>query len=152
MSSKQAVTAPVVTRILVGDDCYETYPCQHNVVITYNDGTTARDCMTGPSIYKMFQKWGIACTDEHIAYYGSAEYMQEQTQREAERAERERRWNRKVTSIIIGHKCQSRGVYGCQHTICLNFDSGETEVRKDEDAADIVSECQRWNLQVPPHF
>jgi hypothetical protein len=52
--------------IMVGDMCYLTLPCQHDVTLTYSDGSTEKACWFSWKIASVLRKLGKP-VDAHLA-------------------------------------------------------------------------------------
>lgn len=53
----------------VGEMCLESYPCQHYVIMKYDDGSSKTILMNGIDIYKLYQSYNLDIP-YHFCEYG----------------------------------------------------------------------------------
>lgn len=57
-----------ILRITISHTCYESYPCQHDVIIKYRDGRTKTVRMSATSILEKFYNFLTDDQKEHLGF------------------------------------------------------------------------------------
>ena len=62
-----APTAAIVS-VEISDWCYETYPCQHDIKITYTDGSVRKELRAATEILEKYKEYLSANDLQHFSY------------------------------------------------------------------------------------
>lgn len=58
-----------VVKIDIDEECLESYPCQHDCIIYYNDNTQENTCLSGDTLIQEFNEFLTELYKEHFMEY-----------------------------------------------------------------------------------
>lgn len=93
-----------IVKVTLGDRCLESYPCQHDITIAYEDGSTVVERTNGKEVCQKYYELLSDKDKAHVECYKE----------------------KRIVKVDLGEICLQS--YPCQHSITITYEDGTTVV------------------------